>query len=102
MTDTPDDETTAKPRRHTRRLADHILIAFHQACDQDLEVAMGLLEVMVATPRLPGALGTGDAKRNPGRSARTALGPSTPRTGRVLSLNACGCSPQRCSCWASR
>ncbi len=61
MTDTPDDETTAKPRRHTRRLADHILIAFHQACDQgDLEVArllLGLLEVMVTTPRLPGGTG---------------------------------------------
>ena len=61
----PDDDTTTKPRGHIRRLSDHILIAFHQACDQgDLEVARllrGVLEMMVATPRLP--RGTGNRRR---------------------------------------
>jgi len=38
--------TPATPR-HTRRLSDKILIAFHQACDQgDLEVAQELLLVL--------------------------------------------------------
>jgi hypothetical protein len=33
--------------RHTRRLSDKILIAFHQACDQeDLEVAEQLLHIL--------------------------------------------------------
>jgi len=33
--------------RHTRRLSDKILIAFHQACDQDdLEVAEQLLRIL--------------------------------------------------------
>ena len=35
----------APPRRYTRRLSDKILIAFHQACDQDdIEVARCLLK----------------------------------------------------------
>ena len=59
MTDTPDDRTAPRtpPRYAGRRLSDHILIAFHQACDQgELEVArllLDILEMMIAAPRLP-------------------------------------------------
>jgi hypothetical protein len=43
----PADTTAIKKRRHPRRVADHILTAFHQACDQrDLEVAEQLLAVL--------------------------------------------------------
>jgi hypothetical protein len=53
----PGYKTTAKPRRHARRVSDHILIAFHQACDQgELEVAgllLSALEMLIAAPRLP-------------------------------------------------
>jgi hypothetical protein len=55
MSDPPDDTTTSKAPRYTRRLSDKILIAFHQACDQrDLEVAERLLAVleMAVAPRL--------------------------------------------------
>jgi hypothetical protein len=45
-------------RRQARRLSDKILIAFHQACDQqDFEVAvrlLGVLETMTAALRLSG------------------------------------------------
>jgi hypothetical protein len=56
MNEAPDDTATAKAPRHTRRLSDKILIAFHQACDQsDFEVAERLLDVlgmmMTAAPR---------------------------------------------------
>jgi len=57
MSDAPDHEiTTAPAQRYTRRLSDKILIAFHQACDQnDLEVAEQLLRVLevVLTRRRP-------------------------------------------------
>ena len=37
----------AAPPRHTRRLSDKILIAFHHACDQgDFEVADELLRIL--------------------------------------------------------
>ncbi len=37
----------AAPPRHTRRLSDKILIAFHHACDQgDFEVAEDLLRIL--------------------------------------------------------
>jgi hypothetical protein len=37
----------AAPPRHTRRLSDKILIAFHHACDQgDYEVAEELLRIL--------------------------------------------------------
>jgi len=37
----------APPPRHTRRLSDKILIAFHHACDQgDYEVAEDLLRII--------------------------------------------------------
>jgi hypothetical protein len=39
--------TAAAPPRHTRRLSDKILIAFHHACDQgDFEVAEELLRIL--------------------------------------------------------
>ena len=47
MSDRPHDTTANRAPRHPRRLADHILIAFHAACDQrDLEVAERLLAVL--------------------------------------------------------
>ena len=46
------------PIRYTRRLSDHVLIAFHHACDQDdIEVARSLLDVlefMARRRRTPG------------------------------------------------
>jgi hypothetical protein len=39
--------STSSPPRHTRRLSDKILIAFHHACDQgDYEVAEELLRIL--------------------------------------------------------
>ena len=55
MSDPPADTTANRTRRRHRRVADHILTAFHQACDQrDLEVAERLLAVaeLVIFPRL--------------------------------------------------
>jgi hypothetical protein len=47
MSDPPADTTANRKRRHRRRVADHILTAFHQACDQrDLEVSEQLLAVL--------------------------------------------------------
>ena len=55
MSDVSDDTMTATAPRHTRRLSDKILIAFHQACDLgDFEVAERLLKVVetvLAVPR---------------------------------------------------
>jgi hypothetical protein len=51
MSDVSDDTMTATAPRHTRRLSDKILIAFHQACDwEDFEVAERL-ETVLAVPR---------------------------------------------------
>jgi hypothetical protein len=49
----------ASPARYTRRLSDHVLIAFHHACDQgDIEAARRLLDVLEfmvrRPPRVPG------------------------------------------------
>ena len=42
-----DGRAGAGPPRHTRRLSDKILIAFHHACDQgDYEVAEELLRIL--------------------------------------------------------
>jgi len=42
-----DGRAGAAPPRHTRRLSDKILIAFHHACDQgDYEVAEELLRIL--------------------------------------------------------
>ena len=39
--------SSSSPPRHTRRLSDKILIAFHHACDQgDYEVAEELLRIL--------------------------------------------------------
>jgi hypothetical protein len=44
----------APPQRYTRRLSDKILIAFHQACDQDdIEVARCLLRVLECMAKRP-------------------------------------------------
>lgn len=59
MNDTRNGRTAPKvPQRHSgRRLSDHILVAFHHACDpSELEVArqlLSILEMMIAVPRLP-------------------------------------------------
>ena len=57
MSDVSDDTMTATAPRHTRRLSDKILIAFHLACDQaDFEVAERLLKVVetvLAVPKRP-------------------------------------------------
>jgi hypothetical protein len=55
MSDPPVDTMTNRAPRQARRLSDHILTAFHHACDQrDLEVAERLLTVLelVVSPRL--------------------------------------------------
>ena len=45
---------TATAPRHTRRLSDKILIAFHLACDQaDFEVAERLLKVVETVLAVP-------------------------------------------------
>jgi hypothetical protein len=42
------------PTRYTRRLSDHVLIAFHHACDQgEIEVARRLLDVLEFIVRRP-------------------------------------------------
>jgi hypothetical protein len=46
LVESPAPSAAAAPR-HTRRLSDKILMAFHQACDQhDLEIAGLLLEIL--------------------------------------------------------
>jgi hypothetical protein len=51
------DATEEKATRYTRRMSDHILVAFHLACDQGsfeaAEQLLKVLEVMIAYPRLP-------------------------------------------------
>ncbi len=42
-----EERSSGPPPRHTRRLSDKILIAFHHACDQaDYEVADDLLRIL--------------------------------------------------------
>ncbi len=42
-----EERSGRQPPRHTRRLSDKILIAFHHACDQaDYEVAEDLLRIL--------------------------------------------------------
>ena len=55
----------ASPARYTRRLSDHVLIAFHHACDQgEIEVARRLLDVLEFIVRRP--------PRGPGGGERRA------------------------------
>jgi hypothetical protein len=64
MTDVPDDTTTTKSPRYTRRLSDKVLIAFHQACDQgDFEVADGLLNILAMMVRAPRPTPSGRERR---------------------------------------
>jgi hypothetical protein len=47
MNEVPDGAAVGKALRHTRRLSDKILTAFHHACDQaDFEVAERLLHIL--------------------------------------------------------
>jgi hypothetical protein len=47
MSEPPGDTTTATAPRYQRRLSDKVLVAFHQACDQnDVAVATALLSVL--------------------------------------------------------
>jgi hypothetical protein len=65
MTDAPTNNAPIPPeQRYTRRLTDKVLIAYHQACDQqDMKVARHLLDVLnlviTRTPTLP----AGDERR---------------------------------------
>ena len=55
----------ASPVRYARRLSDHVLIAFHHACDQgDIEAARRLLDVLEFMVRRP--------PRGPGSGERRA------------------------------
>ena len=93
MSDVSDDTMTATAPRHTRRLSDKILIAFHQACDlEDFEVAERLLKVVetvLAVPERRPSTESGVSKKpwsqrtsgfgnfgipTPGRSRRIVLG----------------------------
>ena len=57
--------SNASPTRYTRRLSDHVLIAFHHACDQgDIEAARRLLDVLEFMVRRP--------PRGPGGGERRA------------------------------
>ena len=62
------DATEEKAPRYTRRLSDHILVAFHLACDQgSFEVAeqlLKVLEMMIAYPRLPQGVSERRAQKN--------------------------------------
>ena len=43
----PREAGPARPQRHSRRLSDKVLVAFHHACDtQDLETATELLRTL--------------------------------------------------------
>jgi hypothetical protein len=54
MSDPPDDTTAGKAPRYMRRLSDKILIAFHQACDQqDFELAERRSSQVGGISRLP-------------------------------------------------
>ena len=47
----PGDEQTTPTPRHSRRLSDKILVAFHHACDvADLEIAEQLLRLLETMP----------------------------------------------------
>lgn len=59
-----DSQTTVAPR-HTRRLSDKILVAFHQACDTDeLDVADQLLLILDRMMGRSPKLNEGNRRRN--------------------------------------
>jgi hypothetical protein len=52
------------PSRRTRRLSDHVLIAFHHACDQsNIETARSLLDVLEFMVRRPRPSADGRERR---------------------------------------
>jgi hypothetical protein len=56
--------SNVSPVRHTRRLSDHVLIAFHHACDQgDIEAARRLLDVLEFMMRRPRSSPDGRERR---------------------------------------
>src|ERR1700722_13188637 len=63
--------SNASSTRYTRRLSDHVLIAFHHACDQgDIEAArclLDMLEFMVRRP--PRGPGGGERRAKESRGA---------------------------------
>jgi hypothetical protein len=65
MTDSPPEDVRASSEpRYTRRLSDKILVAFHQACDQnDIEVAKRLLDVLEFMAKRPTSLSDGKDRR---------------------------------------
>jgi hypothetical protein len=65
MTDSPpEDVSVSSEPRYTRRLSDKILVAFHQACDQnDIEVAKRLLDVLEFMAKRPTSLSDGKDRR---------------------------------------
>jgi len=72
VTDAP-AEARAEPAvpRHSRRLSDKILIAFHHACDQrELEVATQLLQIVETILRRQGP--NADANRRRGLDSLVA------------------------------
>ena len=59
-----DNQVAAAPR-HTRRLSDKILVAFHQACDTDeLEIADQLLMILEKMMGRSPKLNEGNRRRN--------------------------------------
>jgi hypothetical protein len=59
---------TCTAQRHTRRLSDKVLLAFHQACDQaDFEVAerlLTILDTMITAQRRARARRGSERRRN--------------------------------------
>jgi hypothetical protein len=66
--DTPADPPTPRgPNRKQRRLSDHVLIAFHFACDQgDLETADQLIAILERLLRRPPPAGHSERRTEPG------------------------------------
>ena len=68
MSDPTDGKGAADAPRYSRRLSDKILIAFHQACDQndlaDAELLWAVLETVLSQRRVPAGPAERRAKEN--------------------------------------
>ena len=68
MSDPTDGKAAANAPRYSRRLSDKILIAFHQACDQndleDAELLWAVLETVLSPTRVPAGAAERRAKEN--------------------------------------
>ena len=68
MSDPTDGKGAANAPRYSRRLSDKILIAFHQACDQndlaDAELLWAVLETVLSQRRVPAGASEQRAKEN--------------------------------------